>query len=178
MSTFTLDVTTYGDIDQIIASMRVTESQVQLAAMRALNKTALWLKSQSVKEISAQKKLQQKIIRERLKLIKASKSSLKALVVASLYGIKASLLGSMRQTAIGAKAGKSQFTGAFVATMPTGHRGIFKRKTKSRLPIREVVLPLEPVASNIIKGFVDSGAGEKFIQYFRHELGFILKVSL
>ena len=76
MSVFTLDVTTYGDIDQIIASMRGTESQVQLAAMRALNKTALWLKSQSVKEISAQKKLQQKIIRERLKLVKASKSNL------------------------------------------------------------------------------------------------------
>lgn len=178
MSTFTLDVTTYGDIDQIIAAMRGTESQVQLAAMRALNKTALWLKSKSVKEISAQKKLQQKIIRDRLNVIKASTSSLKALVVASLYGIKASLIGNMRQTSTGAKAGKSQFTGAFVATMPTGHRGIFKRKTKSRLPIREVVLPLEPVASNIIKGFVDSGAGEKFIQYFRHELGFILKVSL
>ena len=29
MSTFTLDVTTYGDIEQIIASMRGTESQVQ-----------------------------------------------------------------------------------------------------------------------------------------------------
>ncbi|MDA0938795.1 MAG: phage tail protein, partial [Proteobacteria bacterium] len=128
MSTFTLDVTIYGDIDQIIKQMHGTEAQVKLASMRALNKTALWLKSQSVKEISTQKKLQQKIIRERLKLVKASKSSLKALVVASLYGIKASLLGSMRQTAIGAKAGKSQFTGAFVATMPTGHWGIFKRK--------------------------------------------------
>ena len=178
MSVFTLDVTTYGDIDQIIASMRGTESQVQLAAMRAINKTALWLKSQSVKEISTQKKLQQKIIRDRLNVIKASTSSLKALVVASLYGIKASLLSNMRQTSTGAKAAKMEFKGAFVATMPTGHRGIFKRKGASRLPIREVVLPLEPVASNIIKGFVDSGAADKFIQYFRHELGFILKVSL
>jgi hypothetical protein len=66
MSTFTLDVTTYGDIDRIISQMHGTEAQVKLASMRALNKTALWLKSQSVKEISAQKKLQQKIIRERL----------------------------------------------------------------------------------------------------------------
>ena len=77
MSTFTLDVTTYGDIDQIISQMQGTEAQVKLASMRALNKTALWLKSQSVKEISAQKKLQQKIIHERLKLVKARKSSLK-----------------------------------------------------------------------------------------------------
>jgi hypothetical protein len=178
MSVFALDVTTYGDIDQIIRQMRGTESQVQVAAMRALNKTALWLKSQSVKEISTQKKLQQKIIRDRLNIIKASKSSLKALVVASLYGIKASLIGNMRQTSTSAKAGKMEFKGAFVATMPTGHRGIFKRKRASRLPIREVVLPLEPVASNIIKGLVDSGTADKFIQYFRHELGFILKVSL
>lgn len=178
MSVFALDVTTYGDIDQIIRQMRGTESQVQVAAMRALNKTALWLKSQSVKEISTQKKLQQKIIRDRLNIIKASKSSLKALVVASLYGIKASLIGNMRQTSTSAKAGKMEFKGAFVATMPTGHRGIFKRKRASRLPIREVVLPLEPVASNIIKGLVDSGTADKFIQYFRHELGFILKGSL
>ncbi|MDA0910767.1 MAG: phage tail protein [Proteobacteria bacterium] len=133
MSVFTLDVTTYGDINQIIAAMRGTESQVQLAAMRALNKTALWVKSQSVKEISAQKKLKQKIIRDRLNVIKASTSSLKALVVASLYGIKASLLGNMRQTSTGAKAGKMEFKGAFVATMPTGHRGIFKRKRASKL---------------------------------------------
>ncbi len=48
MSVFALDVTTYGDINQIIAAMRGTESQVQLAAMRALNKTALWLKPTSV----------------------------------------------------------------------------------------------------------------------------------
>jgi hypothetical protein len=52
-----------------------------------------------------------------------------------------------RQTARGARAakpyGKAQvFANAFIATMPSGHRGIFRRRTGAgRLPIREMMGP-------------------------------------
>jgi len=39
------------------------------------------------------------------------------------------------------KAGSRQLEpGAFIATMPSGHRGVFKRKGTARLPIRELFL--------------------------------------
>lgn len=119
--------------------------------MRALNKTAEWIKSQSVKEISRQKKLQQKIIRSRIRITKAKANSLEASVIAKLHGVKAPL----------------NINGSFIATMPRGYRGIFKRKGKSRLPIHEVVLPLEPLASNIIKKLINSYAADKFNQYMK-----------
>ena len=177
MTVFSLDVNTFGNINHITAQLGATEAQVQTAAMRTLNKTAIWLRAQSTKEISREKQLPQKLIRQRLQVIKARRSSLKALVVASLYGVKASKLGVMRQTAQGAKVGKYMFEKAFIATMRTGHRGVFKRKTQSRLPIQEVAIALEPVASNIIKGFVDSDAGNKFAHFLKHELNFILRAK-
>lgn len=142
-------------VDRIVG----TEKQVKQASVRALNKTATWLRSQSVKEISRQKRLQQKIIRSRINITKAKANSLEASVVARLHGVKAPLNSN----------------GSFVATMPRGYKGIFKRKGKSRLPIHEVLLPLEPVASNIIKGFA-SKAADKFEEYFRSE--FILSVKI
>lgn len=33
------------------------------------------------------------------------------------------------------------FKGAFIATMPTGHEGVFRRRTKRRLPIRQMFGP-------------------------------------
>ena len=52
MRAFNLDITDNNEVDNIIAAFEATKIQVETALMRALNKTALWLKSQSVKEIS------------------------------------------------------------------------------------------------------------------------------
>lgn len=69
-----------------------------------------------------------------------------------------------RKGKFGVKVGKHVFPGAFVATMPTGHVGIFKRKTdwrhrfprgrtsgrKHGLKIKEQFVSLEPHASRAI----------------------------
>lgn len=173
MRAFNLDITDNNEVDNIIAAFEATKIQVETALMRALNKTALWLKSQSVKEISKEKALKQKLIRERLHVIKSNRKQLVARVIASLHGVKAHQIGNMRQTKTGAKAGKRHFKGAFVATMPTGHTGIYKRKGRKKLPIREVVFPLEPVASNVIKYITDDKAAQQFTKLFTHEMQFI-----
>jgi hypothetical protein len=125
-------------INKVIQNIDANKANVELAAVRALNKTALWVKAQAIREISKEKQIQQKLIRKRLKVIKASKSSIRALVTVGLYRTRAARLGTMRQTKIGAKAGKHMFKGAFIATMPTGHKGIFRRKGSTALPIEEV----------------------------------------
>jgi len=175
MRVFNLDISDNNEIDNIITAIEASKNQLEVALMRALNKTALWVKSQSVKEIAKEKLLKQKIIRNRLQVLKANRKQLIAKVLASLHGVKANQMGSMRQTKTGAKAGKRHFKGAFVATMPSGHTGIYKRKSRRKLPIREVVFPLEPIASSIIKAITNEKAAQKFTKLLAHEIKFATK---
>lgn len=57
--------------------------------------------------------------------------------------IKASHLGTPRQTRTGARAGKHLFERAFVATTASGHTTVFKRTGRSRLPIEEQTVSLD-----------------------------------
>lgn len=66
--------------------------------MRALNRTALWLKAQAAKEISEEKKVKLSLIRKRLRIFKAKTSRLVVLIRASLYDIRASTIGKIQKT--------------------------------------------------------------------------------
>lgn len=43
---------------------------MEKAAVRALNKTALWLKTQAAKEISEEKKIKLTVMRKRLRILR------------------------------------------------------------------------------------------------------------
>jgi hypothetical protein len=175
---FRIDIDVAGNLDKTLEILGATEAQVRTAAMRAINKTALWVRSQSAKKISKQRQIQLKLIRQKLRIIKANMAVLRAFVVASLYGIKASKLGAPKQNATGASVGKHQFPGAFVAKMPkSGHVGIFKRKTFKRLPIQEQYVQLEPEASKIIRETVENEASAVFVKYFDHELDYAANLA-
>ncbi|MBC6686702.1 phage tail protein [Wolbachia pipientis] len=146
------------------------EQKVKLATIKALNKTALWLKAKAAKEISEEKKIKLTIMRRRLRIFKAKTSRLEVLIRANLYDIKASLMGKMRQTKRGTKIGKHEFIGAFTATMPRGNSGVFRREGRTALPIQEVKLGLEPEASKMIKGLVNYETEGIFEKYFEREL--------
>lgn len=170
------NINTRNNISQIISNIDNYGSKVRLATTRALNKTALWLKAQAAKEISKEKQIKLNLIRKRLRIFKAKTSRLDVLIRANLYDIRASSLGKMKQTRTGAKAGKHEFTGGFIATMPRGNRGIFKRKGRTALPIKEVKLPLEPEASKIIKDLVSYEVEKVFGEFFERELSYIAKI--
>ena len=176
MRSFEINVTTAGSLDPILAALNATENQVLTAAVRALNKTAIWLRAQSVTAISQQKQIKQNLIRERLRIIRANRASLKAFVIAKLYGVKACKLGTMRQTSTGVSVGGYDFPHAFIATMPTGHTGVFQRKGTARLPIKEATVELEPEASETIGALVELETSARFVELFRHELTFMLRV--
>lgn len=156
--------------DSIIQSIGAERKKVEKATERALNKTALWLKTQAAKEISEEKKIKLTIMRKRLRIFKARTSRLEVLIRANLYDIRVSAMGKMRQTKRGTKIGKHEFIGAFAATMPRGNSGIFRREGRTALPIQEVKLGLEPEASKIIKGLVNYETEGIFEKYFEREL--------
>ena len=171
---FEIDVSGADNLDKIIRDLNASKQHSITASVRALNKTALWLRTQATRQISSEKRLPQKLIRERLRVLKASKRDLKARVLANFMGIKAAKVGTPRQTRRGAKVKSYEFQGAFVATMPGGHTGIFKRKGKTRLPIRELYVPLEPESLKAIESFLDSRIKQRFETIFRHELNFLM----
>ncbi len=156
-----------------IESVNAKRKKIELAIVRALNRTALWLKLKTAKEISEEKK---SLIRKRLRIFKAKTSRLDVLIRANLYDIRAWTIGKIQKTRRGSKVGKHEFIGGFAAVMPKGNSGMFKREGRAALPIKEVKLPLEPEGSRIIKDLVNYESEREFEKYFKHELNYILKV--
>ncbi len=170
------NIKTSNNINEIISDIDRKEQEIKLAAIKALNKTALWLKAKAAKEISEEKKIKLSLIRKRLRIFKAKTSRLDVLIRANLYDIRASTIGKIQKTRRGSKVGKHQFIGGFAAVMPKGNSGIFKREGRTALPIQEVKLPLEPEGSRIIKDLVNYESEREFEKYFKHELNYILKI--
>uniref|UniRef100_UPI00333EF86D phage tail protein n=1 Tax=Wolbachia endosymbiont (group B) of Pilophorus perplexus TaxID=3066160 RepID=UPI00333EF86D len=158
---------------EVIESVNAKRKKIELAIVRALNRTALWLKLKTAKEISEEKK---SLIRKRLRIFKAKTSRLDVLIRANLYDIRAWTIGKIQKTRRGSKVGKHEFIGGFAAVMPKGNSGMFKREGRAALPIKEVKLPLEPEGSRIIKDLVNYESEREFEKYFKHELNYILKI--
>nr|WP_264705172.1 phage tail protein [Wolbachia endosymbiont (group A) of Gymnosoma rotundatum] len=161
------NIKTSNNINEIISNIDGKEQKVKLAAIKALNRTALWLKAKAAKEISEEKKIKLSLIRKRLRIFKAKTSRLEVLIRANLYDIRASAIGKIQKTRRGSKVGKYEFIGGFAAVMPKGNSGMFKREGRAALPIKEVKLPLEPEGSRIIKDLVNYESERVFEKYFK-----------
>ncbi|WP_406829204.1 phage tail protein [Wolbachia endosymbiont (group B) of Athalia cordata] len=159
-------------MNEIISNIDGKEQKVKLAAIKALNRTALWLKAKAAKEISEEKKIKLSLIRKRLRIFKAKTSRLEVLIRANLYDIRASAIGKIQKTRRGSKVGKHEFIGGFAAVMPKGNSGIFKREGRAALPIKEVKLPLKPEASRIIGNLVNYEVEEVFTKFFERQLSY------
>ncbi|WP_410530040.1 phage tail protein [Wolbachia endosymbiont (group A) of Cydia amplana] len=157
-------------MNEIVYNIDEKEQKVKLAAIKALNRTALWLKSKAAKEISEEKKIKLSLIRKRLRIFKAKTSRLEVLIRANLYDIRASTIGKIQKTRRGSKVGKHEFIGGFAAVMPKGNSGMFKREGRAALPIKEVKLSLKPEASRIIGNLVNYEVEEVFEKFFERDI--------
>jgi hypothetical protein len=164
-------VSVESQIEKIVGSINALPKQVAQAATFALNRTAEWMKGQVSKEISAEKRLKLKLIRDRISISRANKKNLQSLLNCNFRGIYARDLGSMRQTSEGAKAGGQLFPGAFVATLRKGAKaGIYRRKGKERFPVKSVTIPIFDEAMKIVEELVSDEARSVFEKRFRHEI--------
>jgi hypothetical protein len=161
-----------SQIEKIVSSINALPEQVAQAATLALNRTADWMKGQVSKELSAEKRIKLKAIRDRIFILRANKKNLQSLLNCNFRGIFARDLGSMRQTPAGAKAGGQIFPGSFIATLkPGAKQGIYRRKTKKRFPVKSVTIPIFNEATKIIEELVGNEARSVFEKRFRHEIG-------
>lgn len=119
-----IDTNEYG---AVLRAFKTLPGEVNKAEIRALNKTAAWVKTQAARETSQAAKVAVSVVRNRIRILRADKRRAFAKVWYGLNPIPARLLGRVRSTKTGARAGRYNFPGAFVATMPSGATSVFKR---------------------------------------------------
>ncbi len=145
------------DVERIKRDLRHVNDGLPISVMRALNRTVTGIRTDMVEIARREYTVKAKAARANISLIKARKGSLSAVVESrgkpipmidfAIYPskpqprrkvpIKAEIIRGKRESVGG---------GAFVAVMPSGHKGVFWRakeggKKVSRLPIHELPGP-------------------------------------
>ncbi|MDR3414208.1 MAG: phage tail protein [Formivibrio sp.] len=181
------------DIDRAISKLAHVPSEVQDKALpRALNKTASQAKVQASREIrNAGYGLKVSEIKKAIAIRRANRSDLVASVYAS--GRPIALINyNARQTKAGVtvsvKNGRKLIRGAFIATMPSGHTGVYERVGSGHkkvmhngaaqwrgLPIKELFGPSIPSAfmNETVQNALVTAIRERFPRLFAHEIAYL-----
>lgn len=158
--------------DQLYA----TERQLQIAVVRALNKTARWLRTQMASDTAKQLNINVSTVKRGLVLLRARPNQPMAAVALKRSGavIKASTLGTPQLTSRGVRTGRKHWDGAFIANKPnSGRQAIFRRRGKARLPIQELHIVVTGAMSEVMEHLAQGPAMQKFEKLFEHELRYV-----
>lgn len=132
---------------------------------RGLDRTATSARTQIARELSKRTGLRVRDVRDRTKIEKASYSRWRSRILISTKRLPL-IKFKARQTATGIRyqrgGSRILIRHAFLATMPSGHRGVFKRVTSAHLPIVELKGPS--------MGQVFSDAQDQANQIYRESL--------
>ena len=173
------------DVNEAKAMLKGLQKQVlPQATSRAINKTSQSAKSAAVKLIAKDMGIKQKDVRSSITLLKASRIKLQAVVQARgkrLPIIKLdphAMQNNIGVTYKGQDGQRKQIAGAFIATMKTGHRGVYKRAPGAkRLPIMELQGPSIPYvfAQAKITQALEETVNTRWPVIFQHEVQFELQ---
>ena len=122
-------------------------AKLKRAGSRALNKTAVSGRKITVDEVRKEINIKAGAARKQVSLRRSRPSTLKSVLLVKHKPIPLAAYAGVRQTKKGVSVQmmkskpRKLFKGAFIATMPSGHRGVYRRKGKGRLPIQELYGP-------------------------------------
>ena len=117
--------------------------QISVIMPRAINRTAGPARTQIASRLRGELKLKSSVIKKGITWIKATRNWWRSDLFVSRRRIPLINFGA-KQTAAGVAytisktSGRKIISSAFIATMASGHTGVFRRKTKSRKPIMEL----------------------------------------
>lgn len=145
-----MDIAVRFETEKLLCVLQaLPKTALPLATARALNKTAASSQSVAVKAIAKEIGITQRAVRSQLWIRKASARCLTA-VMGAAKGKRLPLIQidpKAKQNAVGVRYRgggnlRRLIPHAFLATMPSGHRGIYVRKPGAgRLPIHELQGP-------------------------------------
>lgn len=152
----------------------------QQATVSTINKTMRKARVAASKEIRKIYNIKAKDIKKALVITRANRNKMYADHIVTGRRLLLSYFAP-RQTKKGVtirikkSSGRKVVKGAFEATMKTGHKGVFKRKGKSRLPIRELTTLDLPTMYDIrAEDTFDKTVSREINKIFDHEFDFRL----
>lgn len=143
---------------------------VYKAERQAFKRTSKWARTQGLRAMSAASNIPQKNLKKRSRAVVYSGVDGQVRIWLGTDPMAAAYAGKLVQQKKGAKVGKHKFPHAFVATMPSGHQGIFHRQGKSRLPIMADTIDVTIPDSELQR--IAGEAQSKLLAEFGHQLEF------
>ncbi|RMO79792.1 hypothetical protein ALQ33_200127 [Pseudomonas syringae pv. philadelphi] len=159
-----MDVSGWAEVE---AMGRDATKKLDLAAARALRKTAQWLRTHSSREISRELRISQSPIRHRYNVFNQSTSKEVKLWV-GLRPISVHYLGTPKQTTTGVSVGHREYDDAFISPMKSRHSLVFRRKGRQRLPVERVMEDWESEGLSALERW-ERRAQNRFIELFEQE---------
>jgi len=110
---------------------------LQKAGVRALNKTATTVRKNSGIEVRKTLNLKASVVKKQLSIKKANAANPVAEIASTYKSVPVSHFNGVRQTKKGVSVTlrkdktRKLFKGAFIRTMPNGHKGVFRRSSKA-----------------------------------------------
>lgn len=173
-----------GEHQTILRRFAATEGQVKRASSRSIKKVTGWAGSQVARGIAAEDAVPLRALtsgagrtgrmHKRVWVRKPKGNGTSGSVWLGHNPVKAAYLGRLSQQKLGAKAGRHFFLGGFIATMRSGHRSVFMRDTRARLPITEETLELESAQRVVDR--VSGQVPQRLTTMLRQELNYEVNV--
>lgn len=167
-----------SDLVRAAREIGASERQVRAALRTTVNKMAAWAKTRSVRELSSELRMTQRIIRRRLRATRTRQSA-QGVQASVWYGtLPVSLIHlGARKAKGGVRAQGGRFVqSAFIARGRGGREQVFKRKGRERLPIERQREAIAAPTQQHVEQLAEARAFEqRFQQVFDHELTWQMK---
>jgi hypothetical protein len=172
------------DADHALKSLAVLRGDAPLAISRAINRTLANVRTVMTRAVATNLKIKQATVRDRIHLREAAPALLTGQINADNRPIPVLLFNARgpepsrgRGRGVTANTRQRRYPHAFLATMASGHRGVFQRVGKPRLKIRE--LRDASVAAVFINQHAigEARAQEQFPKNLAHEVTFLIRKS-
>jgi hypothetical protein len=169
-----------GDMRGVLRSLDVLARDVpDKVVVRAANRTLSNVQTESVKQVRSTYNLRAKTVRGQIELRRARRGRLVASLVVTgrpIPLIEFSASQNRRGVSVKVKSTRKTIRGAFISTMKSGHKGVFARRGKKRLPIDELYSISLPAVygSKVVARSMDRVVANRFPDHFARELRYYL----
>jgi hypothetical protein len=158
------------ELDLLLGAFQISKQVAKRAAERAVRKAAKWTGGQAAKVTGAELRVQQRFIRQRLRLFRKGDGAEQKIWL-GLNAVAVQRLGLARQGPRGVRIGQHFFDKAFIIKKYGG--GVYTRPSSDRFPISSVKLEIDEAGERAIRA-VAARAEERLLTLLRQELNFEL----